>query len=173
MRPGRIGGCSKIVQKNPKSECPDVWIRLPRQKKGSKSWEKIEDTVVLFERNLYGHPSAVLLWERQFEEVSVELGWEKIPNCEFMFVHRKQGLFLSVFVDDIKMAEQKQNLAPMWKRLMKHKDIDEPISFLDHVYLGCKPNEAIIERLARLISCVFITQMTIVNIVMWGHGIAL
>ena len=32
------------------------------------------------ERNLYGHPLAGLLWERQFEEVLLGLGWEKVPN---------------------------------------------------------------------------------------------
>ena len=51
---------------------------------------KIEDPVVLLQRNLYGHPLAGLLWERQFEETLLELGWEKIPNWECMFVHRKQ-----------------------------------------------------------------------------------
>ena len=50
-----------------------------------------------------------------------------------MFGHRKQGLFLSVFVDDVKMDGKKQNLAPMWN-LLKNVDIDEPTSFLDHVY---------------------------------------
>ena len=63
---------------------------------------KIEDPVVPLERNLYGHPPAGLLWERQFEEALLELGWEKIPNWECMFVHRKQGSLLSVYVDDIK-----------------------------------------------------------------------
>ena len=53
--------------KIPKSECPDVWIRLPRHK-GLKSWVKTEYPVVPLERNLYGHPLARLLWERQFEE---------------------------------------------------------------------------------------------------------
>ena len=47
------------------------------------------------------------------------------PNWDCMFVHRKQGLFLSVYVDDIKMAGKKQILAPMWKKLMKNVDIDE------------------------------------------------
>ena len=66
-----------------------------------------------------------------------------------MFVHGKQWLFLSVYVDDIKMTGKKQNVAPMWKKLMKNVDIDEPTSFFDHVYLGstqreCKPNETII-----------------------------
>ena len=60
----------------PKSECPDVWIRLPRHK-WPKSWANIEDPVVLVERNLYGHPLAGLMWERQFEEVWMELGCEK------------------------------------------------------------------------------------------------
>ena len=52
----------------PKSECPDMWIRLPRHK-WPKSWSNIEDPVVPLERNLFGHPLAGLLWERQFEEV--------------------------------------------------------------------------------------------------------
>ena len=42
-----------------------------------------------------------------------------------------------VFVDDIKMAGKMQRMAPMWKKLMKDADLDEPTSFLDHVYLGC------------------------------------
>ena len=42
-----------------KSECPDIWIRLP-QHKWLKSWSSMEDPVVLLERNLYGHPLARL-----------------------------------------------------------------------------------------------------------------
>ena len=49
----------------------------------------------------------------------------------------KKGLFLSVYVDDIKLAGKKQNLDPMWKLLDKEVDLGEPTSFLDHVYLGC------------------------------------
>ena len=57
----------------PKSECPDIWVRLPRHK-WPKSWSEIEDPVVPLERNLYRHPFAGKLWERQFEEVLLELG---------------------------------------------------------------------------------------------------
>ena len=78
-----------------KSECPDVWIRLPRHK-WPKSRSNIADPLVPLERNLRGHPLAGLLWERQFEEVLLELGWEKVPNLECLSVHRKQCLFLSV-----------------------------------------------------------------------------
>ena len=64
-------------------------------------------------------------------------GWEKIPNWECLFVHREKGLFLSVYVDVIKLVGKKQNLDPMWKVLNKEVDLGEPTSFLDHVYLGC------------------------------------
>ena len=120
----------------PKSECPDICIRLPRDK-WSKSWSSMEDPVVPFERNLYGHPLAGLLWERQFKKILVKHGWEKIPNWECLFVHRKKGLFLSVYVDDIKLAGKKQNLDPMWKVLNKEVDLGESTLFLDHEYLGC------------------------------------
>ena len=122
--------------KIPKSECPDIWIRLPRHK-WPKSWSSMEDPVVPLERNLYGHPLAGLLWERQFEKVLLKHGWEKIPNWECLFVHREKGLFLSVYVDDIKLAGKKHNIDPMWKLLNKEVDLGEPTSFLDHVYLGC------------------------------------
>ena len=65
--------------KIPKSECPDIWIRLPRHK-WPKSWSSREDPVVPLERNLYGHPLAGLLWERQFEKILLKHGWEKIVS---------------------------------------------------------------------------------------------
>ena len=58
--------------KIPRSECPDIWIRLPRHK-WPKSWSSIEDPVVPLERNLYGHPLAGQLWERQFEKILFEI----------------------------------------------------------------------------------------------------
>ena len=42
--------------KTPKSECPNIWIRLSKHK-WPKSWFSMEDPVVPLERNLYGHSS--------------------------------------------------------------------------------------------------------------------
>ena len=64
-------------------------------------------------------------------KIPLGLGWDKIPHWQCLFVHRKQDLFLSEFVDDIKMVGTKQNLSPMWKKLVY---LGEPTSFLDHVY---------------------------------------
>ena len=52
--------------KSPKSECPCIWIRLPRHN-WPKSWTNIEDPVVPLERKFFGRPLAGLLWETQFE----------------------------------------------------------------------------------------------------------
>ena len=82
--------------KIPKSECPDVWIRIPRHK-WPKSWGKIEDPVVPLEGNLYGHPFAGLLWERQFEEALFEFGWEKISELG-MYVRSPETNVISVSV---------------------------------------------------------------------------
>ena len=81
-----------ILLKIPNSECPDIWIRLPRHK-WPKSWFSMEDPFVLLERNLYGHPLAGLLWERQFEKILLKHGWEKIPIWECLFVHGEKRLF--------------------------------------------------------------------------------
>ena len=131
--------------KIPKSECPDIWIRLPRHK-WPKSWSSMEDPVVPLERNLYGHPLAGLLWERQFEKILLKFGWEKVPNWECLFVHREKGLFLSVYVDDKKLTGKKQNLDPMWKLLNKEVDLGEPTSFLDHENLGCTQRQCEISK---------------------------
>ena len=53
----------------------------------------------------------------------------QIGNVSLFIV--KKGLFLFVFVDDIKLAGKK-NLDPMWE-----VDLGEPTSFLEHENLCC------------------------------------
>ena len=89
---------------------------------------------------------AGLSWERQSEKILLKHGWEKIPNWECLFVHHEKGLFLSVYVDDIKLAGKKQNIDPMWKVLNKGVDLGEPTSFLDHVYLRCTQRQCEISK---------------------------
>ena len=79
----------------------------------------MEDPVVTRERNLYGHLLGGLLWERQFEKVLLQHGWEKVPNWECLFVNQEKRLFLSVCVDDINLDGKKQNIDPMWLVFMK------------------------------------------------------
>ena len=131
--------------KKQKSECPDIWIRLPRHK-WPKSWSSMEDPVVPLERNLYGHPLAGLLWRKQFEKILLKYVWEKVSNWQCLFLHRENALFLSVYVDDLKLAGKKQHINPMWKVLNKEVDLGEPTSFLEHVYLGCTQRQCEVSK---------------------------
>ena len=106
----------------------------------------MEDPVVPLGRDLYDHPLAGLLWERQFEKILLKHGWEKVSNRERLFVHREKGLFFSVCVDAIELAGKKQHIDPMWKVLSKEIDLGEPTSFLDHVYLGCTQRQCKISK---------------------------
>ena len=97
-----------------KSEFPDVWMRLPRN------------------RNLYGHPVAGLLLKRQFEEALFELALEKVPKWEcFSFIANK-GCFCQCMWMTLIWLERSSKMAPMWKNPMKNI-IGEATSFLDHV----------------------------------------
>ena len=40
----------------------------------------MQGPVVPLERNLYGHPLAGLLWERQFEKIPLKYGWDKVSK---------------------------------------------------------------------------------------------
>ena len=103
--------------KIPKSECPDFWIRLPKHK-WPKSWSSMEDPVVPQERNLYGHPLAGLAMGKAIREESSGKSMgdgRKFPIENAYSYLRETGLFLSVYVDDIKLAGMKQNINPMWK----------------------------------------------------------
>ena len=67
-----------------------------------------------------------------------------IGNACSYFV--KNGLFLSVCVDDIKFAGKKQNIDPMRIVLNKETDLGEPTSFLDHLYVGCTQRQCEIRK---------------------------
>ena len=99
------GRCTLL--KNPKSECPDIWIRL-RKHKWPKSWSSMEDPVVPLERNLYGHPLAGLLWERQFEKVLLEHGREKfqIGNV-YSYTAKRDSSYLCMWTISNWLAQHK------------------------------------------------------------------
>ena len=139
------GRCSQIVE-NSQNRNVQTFGSVYHDTNGPNHGPSMEDPVVPLERNLYGHPLAGLLRERQFEKILLQHGWEKVSNWDCLFVHREKGLFLSVYVDDIKLAGKKQNINPTWTILMKDVDLGEPTSFLYHFYLGCTQRECQISK---------------------------
>ena len=83
----------------------------------------VQDPVVPFERHTHW---AGLVWEQQFEKVWIENGWTEVQNLgNFHSCTAKNGLFLSVHVDDKKMGGKKNNLKPMCDKLMKQVGVEE------------------------------------------------
>ena len=69
----------------------------------------------------------VILWQDCYGKGNLRKSYwsmvgRRFPNWECLFVHREKGLFLSVYVDDIKLAGKKQNIDPMWKVLNQEVD---------------------------------------------------
>ena len=71
----------------------------------------MEDPVVPLERNLYGHPLAGLMWERQFEKILLKHGWEKIPNWVLIcvFGRRKIGWKETQYGSDVEITSQRSS----------------------------------------------------------------
>ena len=59
------------------------------------------------------------------------VGWE------FLYKHRTEVLFLSAYVDDIKLAGKKDAVHRMSKRLGEVLGPEEPLPLDKNVYLGC------------------------------------
>ena len=73
--------------KIPKSECPEMWMRLPRHKTLQIQWFLLNETctdthlVVSCEKD----SSKKFYWD---------LHWKKVPHWECLFVRRQQGFVL-------------------------------------------------------------------------------
>ena len=128
--------------KIPKSECPDIWIRLPKHK-WPKSWSSMEDPVVPLERNLYGHPWAGLLWERHFEKVLLKtcMVGKKFQIGNALSLTEKKTTLICVCGRKKNWAERSRKLVQHGKLQVKDVDLGEPTSIFDHVYLGCTQRE--------------------------------
>ena len=76
--------------------------------------------------------------------------WSSFLICrQCLFVHREKRIFLSVYVDDIKLAEKKQNIDPMWKILNWYVQMKLAPSSKKHInlhlfWVGEKRNQTLV-----------------------------
>ena len=76
--------------KIPKSECPDIWIRLPKHN-WPKSWSSMED----IQSFLLNEICTVILWQNSYvkgnsRKFYLKYGWEQVPNWECLCVQREK-----------------------------------------------------------------------------------
>ena len=85
---------------------------------------------------LYGHPLSGAHWENYCDEIVVQkCGFKKVVGWECLYVHRALKVFLSVYVDDFKLAGETKNLPKAWKLMTDTKLLLDPPEPLGQ-YLG-------------------------------------
>ena len=100
--PGKNGRCSKIIENSnigmsrhldssTTTQMAKIMVQYGRS--SCSFWKE-------FVRSSFGRT----IMGKAIWEILLQHGWEKVSNCECLFVHREKGLFLSVCVDDLKMA---------------------------------------------------------------------
>ena len=135
LHPSENGRCSHIIENSKigvsrhldsstKTQMAKIMVQCGRPSRSS--WK--ESVRSSFGRTIMGKA----IWESPIEAWMGENSKLEMSLCSSW-----KGLFLSVYVDDIKLAGKKHNIDPMWKVLNKEVDLGEPTSLLDHVYLGC------------------------------------
>ena len=78
-----------------------------------------------------------ILWQDFFGKDSVTEwcegeGFERVPGWECLYVNKSKKLFLSIYVDDFKMAGDAQNIAPpCGKDLEKNWSWNHPSAWME------------------------------------------
>ena len=98
--------------------------------------------------SLYGHPLAGLYWELHCKPQVQKCGFEAVKGWECLYVNKKKKLFLSIYVDDFKMAGGATSLKPMWEKLGKLVELEKPQPSQENVYFGCgqEPDQLMLSR---------------------------
>ena len=108
LYPGKNGRCSKIIENSKigmsrhldsstTTQMDKIMVQYGRPSRSS--WAKSVRSS--FNRTVMGKA----IWK-----ILLQYGWEKVSNWECLFVHREKGLFLSVYVDDIKIGWRKTKI---------------------------------------------------------------
>jgi len=133
----KLGGVAEIVE---------TWITLPPGRR-PPSWSKIKNPVCKLRLNLYGHPLAGLYWEKHCQNAIEKAGFNKVSGWECLYENKEKELFLSVYVDDFKMAGNEANMAPMWATLGASIELEPPIPLDGNTYLGIGQSEVTPSRI--------------------------
>ena len=141
----KMEDASTLIKKIPKSECPDIWIRLPRHK-WAKSWSSMEDPSRSSQkesvRSSFGRANYGKRNLRKFH-------WNTVGKSSklgmFICEPSKRTIPISVCGRYQTGMQDRKNRTDL-DNFMKVVDLRETTSFLDHVYLGCTQRECQISK---------------------------
>ena len=111
--------------------CPQVCMRLPPSRR-PQQWDTIDESVVLLERNLFGHLLDRTGIGEKMGRCACEAKWRQRANTGMSLSRRKPQLFLSVNVKDTKKRlGREKNVGPMWNIPRTRIDLEDPIPFFE------------------------------------------
>ena len=107
---------------------PHTWVRLPRQWWPAAWFDAsgkplYEDPVVPLVRALYGHPESGALWDAHLGAILIDLGWIRMEVHPGLWLHKKIGAVMAVYVDDLVLAAGKHDEARFWKEIDRHVNL--------------------------------------------------
>ena len=69
-------------------------------------------------RALYGHPESGALWDAHLGAILIDLGWTKMVVHPGLWLHKKTGAVMAVYVDDLLLAAGTSMMKPVFGRIL-------------------------------------------------------
>ena len=82
--------------KIPKSECPDIWDSSTTTQMAKVMVQYWRPSCSSWTKSVWSSFGKTIMGKVILRKILLKQGWEQVPNWECLFVHRQQGLFLSV-----------------------------------------------------------------------------
>ena len=117
-----------------------TYIQLPKEM-WTPEMHQMKCPVVLLEKALYGHKNSGAYWQDFYDKQCKNAGLLPFSeNWPCVYWNSGLELMLIVYVDDMKMAGPKKNMAKAWEDLGKGIHLVKPAGDTDgvHNFLGCE-----------------------------------
>lgn len=102
-----------------------TWVRLPKDK-WLAAWCGLADPIAPLVLALCGHPDVGSCWETWNEEKMKKLRFRTADGWPGCYMHPQEGRFMTVYVDDCKLAEPSSAVSNMWKRIAGLHELGGP-----------------------------------------------
>ena len=66
------------------------------------------------------------MWDAHLGAILADLGWTRMEVHPGLWLHKKTGAVMAVYVDDLLLAAGKHDEARLWEEIERHVKLGEP-----------------------------------------------
>ena len=88
----------------PEEAWPDNWFKTDAKGAVDRSQPKYVKPVFRLYKALYGHPDSGTMWEQHCHQRLLKIGFKPVPEWPSCYFNHRRQLFLTVYVDDLKLS---------------------------------------------------------------------